>query len=72
MCRKDFWGAVGGVLCLMRAGDMPLLGCSDAPSVPVLRFGLSPCGFLCSEVTGGAICQLAVQLDTGFFHGYVV
>jgi len=51
---------------------MPLLGCSDAPSVPVLRFGLSPCGFLCSEVTGGAICQLAVQLDTGFFHGYVV
>lgn len=48
---------------------MPLVGCSDAPSVPVFRFGLELCDFSLLRSDCGATWQPAVQLSEGFFQG---
>lgn len=51
----------------MRPSDMPLLGCSDAPSLPVLRFGLGPHDFLFSEVTVGLLGSRPCSQAWSFF-----
>lgn len=52
---------------MLNVSDMPLFHCSDVPSLPVLRFGIGSCGSNC-----GGLWQLAVQLSTGLFQGYMV
>lgn len=57
----------------MRASDMPLLGCSDAPSLPVLRFGIGSCPFMRAEVTeglpGSQLCSRAWDFSKGMWCG---
>ena len=56
-------------MCLMRASNMPLLGCSDAQSLPVLRFGIGSCHFMREEVTGGLPGSWSCSRAQGFSKG---